>query len=97
VRRIPRGKVSTYGRVATLAGLAGQARLVGYALSALTDGSRVPWHRVINAQGRLSGRRDEPGGSVTQRIRLEAEGVTFDASGRTSLQRFGWGESKEPG
>ena len=47
VRRIPEGRVATYGQVASLAGLAGQARQVGYALHALPDGTAVPWHRVV--------------------------------------------------
>src|ERR1041385_5478860 len=51
VSRIPRGRVATYGQVARLAGIPGQPRLVGYALSALGEGSRVPWHRVVNAAG----------------------------------------------
>lgn len=89
IRRIPRGRVTTYGAVATLAGLDGQARLVGYALSALRDGSSVPWHRVINAQGRLSLDRDPSGAGLTQRMRLEREGVAF-IGGRVSLARFGW-------
>ena len=89
VRKVPRGRVATYGQVAALAGLPGHARQVGYALHALNDG-RVPWHRVVNAQGRISGRADEPGGSVLQRIRLEQEGVEFDARGRIALDRFGW-------
>jgi methylated-DNA-protein-cysteine methyltransferase-like protein len=82
--------VATYGQVATLAGLAGQARLVGYALSAVAQGSTIPWHRVINAQGRISTRREGPGGSVVQRLRLEREGVRFDAAGRVALDRFAW-------
>lgn len=90
VRRIPRGRVATYGQVAALAGLGGHARLVGYALSALGDGTKVPWHRVINAQGRISLRRADLGEGVTQRLLLEREGVRFDAGGRTSLERFGW-------
>lgn len=90
VRRIPRGRVSTYGRVAELAGLPRQARLVGYALAAVEDGRGVPWHRVINAQGGISTRSVGPGGSVLQRLRLEEEGVEFDARGRVSLERFGW-------
>jgi methylated-DNA-protein-cysteine methyltransferase related protein len=57
VRAIPRGRVATYGQIARLAGLGGQARRVGYALSALPAGSRVPWHRVVNAAGRISERR----------------------------------------
>lgn len=89
VRRIPRGRVTTYGAVARMAGLAGQARMVGYALSALRDGTSVPWHRVINAQGRLSLDRAATGAGITQRVRLEREGVAF-AGDRVSLARFGW-------
>ena len=50
-RRIPRGRVATYGQVARVAGLPGRARQVGYAMYALAAGSTVPWHRVVNAQG----------------------------------------------
>ncbi|UCE01392.1 MAG: MGMT family protein [Candidatus Latescibacterota bacterium] len=89
VRRIPRGRVATYGQVAALARLPGHARQVGYALHALPDASGVPWHRVINAQGRVS-RRAEPGWEELQRQLLEGEGVRFDSGGRTSLVRFGW-------
>jgi methylated-DNA-protein-cysteine methyltransferase-like protein len=89
IRRIPRGKVATYGQVAARAGLPGHARQVGYALAALPTGSAVPWHRVINAQGRLSLERRGPGGGLIQRQRLEKEGIVFDGR-RVSLQRFGW-------
>ncbi len=89
VRRIPRGRVATYGQVAGLAGLAGHARQVGYALSALPEAHRVPWHRVINAQGRVSA-RSERGCDGEQRGLLEAEGVRFDESGRVSLRRYRW-------
>ena len=89
VRRIPRGRVATYGQVAELAGLPGHARQVGYALHALPTGTTVPWHRVLNARGTLSLRRS-PGGEITQRIRLEREGVRFDAGGRITLQRLQW-------
>lgn len=91
VRRIPRGCVATYGQVARLAGLPRQARRVGYALSALTGDEGVPWHRVVNAQGRISLRAsgDSDG---RQRELLEAEGVEFDRSGKLSLERFGWRE-----
>jgi len=90
VRRIPRGKVTTYGAIARLSGLDGQARLVGYALSALPAGTTVPWHRVINAQGKLSLDRSASGAGLTQRIRLEREGVRVDAAGRVLLARYGW-------
>ena len=89
VKRIPQGRVATYGRVASLAGISGHARLIGYALSALPQESHVPWHRVINAKGRVS-MRSEPGWDDTQRSLLEAEGVVFDADGKVSLSRFCW-------
>jgi methylated-DNA-protein-cysteine methyltransferase-like protein len=90
VRRIPAGRVLTYGDVAALAGLPGHARLVGYALHALPDGTTVPWHRVINARGGISTGRAYPGGELVQRFLLEGEGVEFDARGRTSLARYRW-------
>lgn len=89
VRRIPRGKVATYGQVAALAGLPGHARQVGYALSALPLGTAVPWHRVLNARGEVS-RRAEPGAELSQRMLLEREGVRFDARSRVALSRVGW-------
>jgi methylated-DNA-protein-cysteine methyltransferase-like protein len=89
VRRIPRGRVASYGQVARLAGLPGRARQVGYALHALPAGTRVPWQRVINAAGGIS-RRRRPGPELTQRILLEQEGVRFGARGRVSFDRFGW-------
>lgn len=89
VRRIPRGRVATYGQVAEAAGLGAQPRLVGYALAALPEESAVPWHRVVNAQGRVSARA-EPGADRLQRARLEREGIGFDPRGRLDLQRFRW-------
>lgn len=94
VRRIPRGRVATYGQVATLAGLAGQPRLVGYAMRALPPGSVVPWHRVINARGEISPRRADAAGGLAQRLRLEAEGVRFDARGRVTFERYGWARGR---
>jgi methylated-DNA-protein-cysteine methyltransferase related protein len=88
VRRVPAGRVATYGDIAAQAGLAGQARLVGYALHALPPHSTVPWHRILNAQGRLSLERSGPGGGLTQQFLLESEGIEFDATGRVPLARF---------
>jgi len=88
VRRIPRGRVATYGQIARLAGLPGQPRLVGYALHALPRATGVPWHRVINAGGTVSLRRS--GGALLQRILLEEEGVEFDARGRVDLVGVQW-------
>lgn len=90
VRRIPRGRVATYGQVARLANLPGHARLVGYALAALDDRSRVPWHRVVNARGRISPRREEGPECVLQRLRLEREGVVFNSRGEIRLEIFRW-------
>jgi methylated-DNA-protein-cysteine methyltransferase-like protein len=94
VRRIPRGRVATYGQVAELARLPRQARLVGYALHALPEHSALPWHRVINARGRISLGRGTSGGDLSQRFRLEAEGIQFDANGRVSLRQFSWRASR---
>ena len=88
VRRVPAGRVATYGQVAALAGLPGHARQVGYALHALDDDG-VPWHRVINGKGEVSERSD-PGSEPLQRLMLEDEGVVFDTRGRVDLKRFQW-------
>jgi methylated-DNA-protein-cysteine methyltransferase-like protein len=82
--------VATYGQVARLAGLPGHARLVGYALSALEERSRIPWHRVVNARGRISLRGDDSPAGIVQRLRLEREKVIFDVEGRIRLERFRW-------
>ena len=89
IRSIPEGRVATYGQIAALAGLPGHARQVGYALSALPEGSDVPWHRVVNAQGRVS-RRAAPGWDELQKILLLEEGIVFDSAGRIDLKRFRW-------
>jgi methylated-DNA-protein-cysteine methyltransferase-like protein len=89
VRKIPRGKVATYGQIAVLAGLKGHARQVGYALHDLPTGSSLPWHRVINAQGRVSQRAEPSYVGIQQRL-LEAEGVEIGHGERISFKRFGW-------
>jgi len=90
VRRVPAGRVTTYGRVAALAGVPGQARLVGYAMAALPPETAVPWHRVVNARGMVSARAGGAGAATAQRVRLEREGVRFDARGAVSLEAYGW-------
>ena len=88
IRRIPRGKVSTYGNVAEVAGLPRRARLVGTVLRQTPGSASLPWYRVINAGGRIS----LPSGSdayARQRSKLEAEGVIFRGE-RIDLKRYGW-------
>jgi methylated-DNA-protein-cysteine methyltransferase-like protein len=88
-RQVPSGQVSTYGQIATIVGGGCTARQVGYAMSALrADDRSVPWQRVINSQGQISLRPGQ--GGAIQRQLLEAEGVAFDAEGRTDFNRFGW-------
>lgn len=90
VQQIPKGRVATYGQVAECAGLPRQARLVGYALNALPARSSIPWHRVINSQGRISLRSDVGGADAVQRRRLEREGVRFSLHGVINLSEFRW-------
>ena len=88
VAEIPYGRVATYGQIARIAGLGGQARQVGYALHNTPDGLDIPWHRVINAQGRIS----FPRGSTSyrrQRELLEAEEIEF-IDGRLDLSAYRW-------
>ncbi len=85
VRQVPRGKVTTYGDVAQLVGQGCDARVVGYAMAACP--ADVPWQRVINAQGKISLRGEN---AEKQRLRLEAEGIVFDARGKIDLSRFRW-------
>jgi methylated-DNA-protein-cysteine methyltransferase related protein len=89
VASIPKGNVSTYGMVAQKAGIHRAARRVGLALRGLPADTRIPWHRVVNAQGRIS----LPEGSVAQgiqRSRLETEGIRFKTNGSIDLRQYGW-------
>jgi methylated-DNA-protein-cysteine methyltransferase-like protein len=88
VRQIPKGKVATYGQIAALADMAGQARLVGYALYRVTDSLEVPWHRVINAKGEISASPFRHGDDYLQRSLLEQEGIEFSATGKISRDYF---------
>lgn len=85
VRRIPRGRVATYGQLATLLGRPRAARAVGGALRRCPAG--LPWHRVVNARGGISRRPGD--GMLTQRIRLEQEGLRL-RRGRVALDAVGW-------
>jgi methylated-DNA-protein-cysteine methyltransferase-like protein len=87
VSSIPRGKVAAYGEVARMAGLPGKARLVGQALKHLPRGSHVPWHRVINAGGRISFPQGSPAWE-RQYQRLLDEGVPFQGGRIASSARI---------
>ncbi len=95
VATVPPGRVVTYGQVALAAGLPRRARLVGRALASLDDDSDLPWHRVVNAQGRISS-RDAPPVEHIQRLMLEDEGVEIDVRGRIDLDRYRWEPADEP-
>lgn len=93
VKKIPRGHVATYGQIAALAGYAKQPRLAGYALAHTPDDEKIPWHRVINAEGKLS----LPVRSAAyrkQRTLLESEGVVL-IGGRIDLSRYRWKPFKD--
>lgn len=88
VRGIPRGHVLTYGEVARLAGMSRAARMVSQAMRRAPRSQKLPWHRVINAQGKISIPQDSPY-HQRQKELLESEGVVF-LNGKIDLNRFGY-------
>lgn len=92
VRRIPPGRVATYGEIAELAGRPGAARAVGAAMRASTPELGLPWHRVVGKRGAAQGRIaiHDPVGAAVQRQLLEAEGVVVSDSGGVALAACGW-------
>ena len=93
VAQIPYAKVASYGQIAAMAGLPRHARLVGKVLSQMDDSSDLPWHRVINAQGRISLSRLDEQGFNNQQAKLLSEGVVF-VNGKVNFKQFGWIEEK---
>lgn len=89
VRRIPRGRVMTYGQIATILGCPRAARAVGYAMHASGGRDDVPWQRVINSHGRISAKTEIERPAI-QRLLLEAEGVLFDVTGACDLAAYLW-------
>jgi methylated-DNA-protein-cysteine methyltransferase-like protein len=88
IKRIPRGKVASYGQIAALAGNPRGARAVIWLLHSSSDKEKLPWHRVINSRGTIS---LQPGqGYEEQRALLESEGVEFGLQGKIDLKRFQW-------
>ena len=96
VRRIPRGRVMTYGQIAYMLGKGYTPRTVGFVMHG-ADERNTPWHRVINSQGRCSTGRIVLPADKQQRM-LEREGVKFDQAGRCDLEAFIWnaGRRKPP-
>jgi methylated-DNA-protein-cysteine methyltransferase-like protein len=90
VCKIPYGRVATYGQIADLSHLPGRARLVGYALYRIVEENDIPWHRVINAQGRVSESPVRYGSDDLQRVLLEAEGIPFRPNGSIDLKAYRW-------
>jgi len=88
IKKIPRGKVTTYGQIAALAGNPRAARQVAWVLHSASDKEKLPWQRVINSQGGIS--LPHYGGYELQRALLVKEGVKFDAADRIALARFQW-------
>ncbi len=92
VKRVPRGRVTTYGSLAKALRLRGGARAVGYAMAACPSGRGIPWHRVVGAGGRLM--IPEPHGSLQRRL-LEAEGVEIGERRRIDMPRYAWLPTKK--
>lgn len=88
VKAIPKGKVATYGQVASIAGNPRWARVVGYALHVNPTPGIIPCHRVLNRDGKVAESFAFGGGAI-QRQRLEAEGIVFEADGRVDLEKYG--------
>ena len=88
VRRIPPGKVATYGQIAKIVGRC-TARMVGYAMAALPHGKEVPWQRVINYKGEISS-RSRGDGALRQRRLLRTEGIRFDQKGKVNFKKVRW-------
>jgi methylated-DNA-protein-cysteine methyltransferase-like protein len=93
VKKIPKGKVATYGQIARICGLREHARLVGYALHSLKSNSGVPWHRVINSKGTISFPK-HTGAYERQKKLLEREGVKFKKD-KIDLAKYGFGHSPD--
>jgi methylated-DNA-protein-cysteine methyltransferase-like protein len=93
VKKIPRGRVTTYGALAKALRLRGGARAAGYAMAACPSGKGIPWHRVIGAGGRLL--IQEPHSSLQRRL-LESEGITIDGK-RVNMKLFAWAPVRERG
>ena len=94
IKRIPRGKVATYGQVAALAGSPRGARQVAWILHSSSERDDLPWHRVINRNGRIS--LPHGYGYELQKSLLEGEKIVFDEDDNIDLKRYGWRPALKP-
>ena len=92
VHQIPAGKVASYGQVAKMAGLPGYARYVGYTMKVLPAGTKLPWFRVVNADGAISFKKGS-GQYLLQKSLLESEGLVL-INGRFSIRKYGWNQGE---
>lgn len=92
VALIPYGKVASYGQITKMAGLPKHARLVGYVLKHLDSEAEIPWHRVINSQGKISLSKLDDQGENIQRVKLLAEGVMVIGD-KINLKQYQWNNS----
>jgi methylated-DNA-protein-cysteine methyltransferase-like protein len=90
IAKIPAGKVATYKQIAEMAGIAGHARVVGYALYKLPEGNNIPWHRVINSKGKISYAVTRNGHDNLQKALLLEEGIQFSDDETINLECFGY-------
>lgn len=88
IYQIPRGKVASYGQIAALVGNRRWARVVGYALHAIPEGSGIPWHRVVKKNGEVFGGAESSGGRYQTEL-LQKEGVGF-VDGYVDMERYQW-------
>jgi methylated-DNA-protein-cysteine methyltransferase-like protein len=87
IAMVPKGKVASYGQIAKLAGSPGAARQVVWTLHSSSKKYKLPWHRIINAQGKI-GLKDIYGNR--QKLLLEKEGIAVDHYGKIDIETFGW-------
>ena len=93
VKRVPAGRVATYGQIAKLIGFPKHSRYIGFALRQLPAGNRIPWHRIVNSKGEIAARSSRTADrdcESEQHWRLQDEGIEFDDAGRVSLKKYQW-------
>lgn len=88
IKNIPEGSVATYGQIALMAGQSKGARQVSRLLHSMSRKHKLPWHRVVNAKGKISLPLSD--GYALQKALLESEGISFSTTGVINLDRYRW-------